>query len=100
MTSTDCNAQRLNLKIVPAGDLLRWKSPDLLFDQFHSLGDGCQFGGAQRFAGVEPLGLLRWSSMPHRALAMLLDSRFADIHAGTIDLQIMRDKIYKQWFGI
>ncbi len=44
---------------------------DLL--HFESLGDDCEFGLVQRFAGQDPLGLLRFAFTPMRGLLDLLD---------------------------
>ncbi len=40
---------------------------------FESLGDDCEFGVVQRFAGHDPLGLLRFAFIPMRGLLDLLD---------------------------
>lgn len=40
---------------------------------FESLGDDCEFGVVQRFAGLEPLGLLRFAFIPYHGLLTLLD---------------------------
>jgi len=49
---------------------------------FESLGGtwlGCEFGLVQRAAGVEPLGLLRWTEMTYEALVDLLEADLAGI---------------------
>lgn len=49
---------------------------------FESLGGfsgGCEFGGAQRAFGAEPLGLLRWSDMSPGQLASALEARFEGV---------------------
>lgn len=57
---------------VPAtdGDLLRC---------FESLGDNCEFGLVQRYAGVEPLGLFRFNFTTLSALVTGLEKRFSDL---------------------
>ena len=40
---------------------------------FESLGDDCEFGVVQRFAGLEPLGLLRFAFIPYPGLLALLE---------------------------
>ena len=47
--------------------------------QFESIGDNCELGLVQRRAGVEPLGLLRFSGAPLRNLVRALHARFAKI---------------------
>lgn len=61
--------------------------------QFESLGDNCEFGLAQRAAGAEPLGLLRFASFHcpvEQRLARLiaaLEAGFEGLgRAGTLDL--------------
>ena len=49
---------------------------------FESLGGtlgGCEFGGAQRAFGAEPLGLLRWTEMTDRDLLAALNARFEGV---------------------
>jgi hypothetical protein len=46
---------------------------------FESLGDNCEFGAVQRNAGIEPLGLLRFSGQPLRFLIRGLNERFARV---------------------
>jgi capsular polysaccharide biosynthesis protein len=48
---------------------------DRLVARFESLGDNCEFGLVQRWAGAEPLGLLRFAGLPG-------DSRLEDLVAG------------------
>ncbi len=50
--------------------------PGALLSSFESLGDGREFGIAQRFVGIEPEGLFRFASLRHGALKALLESRF------------------------
>jgi Flp pilus assembly protein TadD len=47
--------------------------------QFESLGGNCEFGLAQRAAGIEPLGLLRFSGMVTDDLVGLLRCGFEDV---------------------
>jgi tetratricopeptide (TPR) repeat protein len=47
-----------------------------LLMQFESLGDTCEFGMVQRQFGAEPMGLLRWASIPTSRLIAALDNRF------------------------
>lgn len=49
------------------------------FSRIESLGgtsEGCEFGIVQRRAGIEPLGLLRWTHITAAQLAELLENRF------------------------
>ena len=46
---------------------------DELLLHFESLGDDCEFGLVQRFAGHDPLGLLRFAFIPMAGLIDLLD---------------------------
>jgi predicted Zn-dependent protease len=50
-----------------------------LFLAFESIGCNCEFGIAQRAAGVEPLGLLRWGATDVNRLIAMLDAKLADI---------------------
>jgi hypothetical protein len=52
---------------IPVTELLR---------NFESLGDNCFFGGLQRRAGAEVLGLLRFGNTPIKALLRALDDDF------------------------
>src|SRR6202035_5517212 len=56
---------------------------------------GCEFGFFQRHAGVEPLGLLRWSSIAPTSLAAALESRFDGIDAA--DNVTVRSASGKDW---
>ncbi len=52
-----------------------------LFAQFESLGANCEFGFVQRQAGIEPVGLLRWSMVTSpRALINAIQVDFADFY--------------------
>jgi hypothetical protein len=46
-------------------------------EKFESLGENCEFGLVQRRCGIEPLGLLRFSSTPLPPLLKALRARFA-----------------------
>jgi predicted Zn-dependent protease len=50
-----------------------------LMMNFESLGDNCEFGFVQRFHGAEPLGLLRFSTMPYDLLMSALENRFEGV---------------------
>jgi tetratricopeptide (TPR) repeat protein len=47
--------------------------------RFESLGGNCEFGIVQRRCGAEPLGLLRWAGIHHRALLNSLQHRFEGV---------------------
>lgn len=47
--------------------------------QFESLGANCEFGIAQRMAGIEPFGLFRFAATPAELLIRLLRDRFAGL---------------------
>lgn len=53
--------------------------PETLFEQFESLGSGCEFGLLQRSFGAEPLGLLRWGTISPQGLIDMLEERFQGI---------------------
>jgi hypothetical protein len=59
----------------PAADL---EDCDLVL-QFESIGDNCELGLLQRYAGAEPLGLLRFAGAPVRHIVRALNARFAGI---------------------
>ena len=52
---------------------------------FESLGENCEFGLVQRRCGIEPLGLLRFSSTPLPPLLHALRERFAGMGAAGDD---------------
>lgn len=47
--------------------------------QFESLGENCEFGIAQRMAGIDPFGLFRFANTPAAILLKLLHGRFAGL---------------------
>jgi hypothetical protein len=53
-----------------------------VMQRFCSIGSNCEFGFAQRWAGAEPLDLLRWAFSPLPVLLALLQNRFAGIGDG------------------
>lgn len=59
-----------------------------LVSQFESLGDNCEFGVVQRYAGIEPLGLFRWNWTPLPALLAVLDADLANIEPARIEIQV------------
>lgn len=60
-----------------------------LLGAFESLGDNCEFGMAQRYAGADPLGLFRLSSAPIADLTHAVETRFAQYGApGDIEVRI------------
>lgn len=57
--------------------------------RFESLGENCEFGLVQRRCGVDPLGLLRFSSTPLPKLLPALQARFEGMGApGTLEVEI------------
>jgi hypothetical protein len=54
-------------------------APSQLFEEFESLGSGCEFGLLQRKFGIEPLGLLRWGNITPEGLISALEKRFEGI---------------------
>jgi hypothetical protein len=48
-------------------------------DAFESVGDNCELGGLQRAAGLESLGLFRWSGVRAEPLARLLERDLAGV---------------------
>jgi hypothetical protein len=72
--------------------------PDKLAECFEGLGDLCEFGVAQKFCGAEPLGLLRFASMPLDKLVRLLANRFEDLkHPGQVDVLTVPPDY--EWWG-
>jgi tetratricopeptide (TPR) repeat protein len=49
------------------------------FESLGGTGQGCEFGIVQRLAGIEPLGLLRWTHIPVEKLIALFEDRFAGV---------------------
>ncbi|SFU56087.1 hypothetical protein SAMN02799631_01218 [Methylobacterium sp. 174MFSha1.1] len=58
-----------------------------LLGAFESLGDNCEFGIAQRYAGADPLGLFRLSSAPIADLVHAVETRFAH-YGGADDIEV------------
>ena len=58
-----------------------------LLGAFESLGDNCEFGIAQRYAGTDPLGLFRLSSAPIADLTHAVETRFAH-YGGPDDIEV------------
>jgi len=48
--------------------------------RFESIGDNCEFGFVQRANGIEPGGLLRWTTTPLPRLITLLSGDFKDFY--------------------
>jgi hypothetical protein len=69
-----------------------------LVKAFESLGHGCEFGIVQRFAGAEPLGLLRFSSARPAAFLRAIRSGFEGIE-DPANLEIFEDDRTGEWFG-
>ena len=53
-------------------------APEVLFAQFESLGDSCEFGLVQRYSHIEPLGLFRFSAVTAEGLTAVVSHRFED----------------------
>lgn len=58
-----------------------------LLGAFESLGDNCEFGIAQRYAGTDPLGLFRLSSAPIADLTHAVETRLAH-YGGADDIEV------------
>lgn len=70
-----------NNEVVPRKNIVLDDISEILSD-FESLGGthlGCEFGLVQRAAGIEPLGLLRWSDMTYEQLISALDVSFEGV---------------------
>jgi tetratricopeptide (TPR) repeat protein len=68
-----------------------------LLSRFESLGDACEFGIVQREFGLEPLGLLRWSSIPLAELTDALDSSFEGVgEPAQTKLEVVRGEYVTQ----
>ncbi|KQP35177.1 hypothetical protein ASF49_22525 [Methylobacterium sp. Leaf104] len=55
-----------------------YQGREQILSQFESLGGNCEFGLAQRYSGLEPLGLFRFTSSELPELIRGLDTDFAD----------------------
>ena len=74
-------------------------SPDAaLVNHFESLGRGCEFGFLQRRAGAEPMGLLRFASMPLEGLISGLQAQFAGI--GDADSLVLSQNDGEYWIEV
>jgi tetratricopeptide (TPR) repeat protein len=96
----DPGDDRAHNDVVPAMTQDRQRMYDVMMC-FEGLGHGCEFGTVQRTYGAEPLGLLRWASIPPQGVVAALDSNFAGI--GTVEQTelftfqkeyIVRDRIF------
>jgi hypothetical protein len=85
-------------KIAPAGNSIKARCPDRLMECFESLGDGCEFGNVQRFCGIEPLGLLRFASLPYPALIRLLDSGFSNLPTSPAGFRLLPHRQDREWW--
>jgi hypothetical protein len=66
---------------------------DELLLYFESLGDNCEFGLIQRQAGLEPLGLFRFSFAPMASLLRALDGDFAGVaDPANIEIRVASNK--------
>lgn len=72
--------------------------PDRLVSCFESLGDGCELGMVQRFCGMEPLGLLRFASLPYIHLVHLLKTNFVELENPDIVGVVARPED-DEWWG-
>ena len=66
----------------------RSNAPSQLFEEFESLGSGCEFGLLQRKFGIEPLGLLRWGNITPEGLISALEKRFEGI--GNLETTVIK----------
>jgi hypothetical protein len=55
-----------------------YRGREQVLSRFESLGSNCEFGLAQRYSGLEPLGLFRFTSSQLPDLLRGLDTKFAD----------------------
>jgi len=76
------------------------------FALFHSLGDNCEFGIAQKLAGAEPLDLLRFAGFHIpvedrlRALIHALEQDFAGLgDPGTVSCELHEDPA-SEWYAV
>ena len=58
----------------------------LLYQQFESLGSNCEFGLVQRHAGIEQIGLFRFSEIDLPNVAKALQSGFAGIEEFMLEI--------------
>jgi hypothetical protein len=65
-----------------------------LVSHFESLGDNCEFGVVQRYAGIEPLGFFRWNWTPLEALLGVLDDGFESVDPSRLELYNDRNGEY------
>lgn len=67
--------------------------------RFESLGDNCEFGFVQRRMGAEPIGLLRFASIPLPQLIFGIHERFHGIGNHVTAVQegdfVLKDRLYE-----
>ncbi len=80
------------------GASIKVLQPDRLMECFEGLGDGCEFGNAQRFCGIEPLGLLRFASVPYQSLMTMLESRFSGLPSDQGSLRLLPNGRDREWW--
>lgn len=72
--------------------------PHTLAACFESLGDGCEFGLLQRFAGLEVLGLFRFAAIPFEHLLDLLGQRLTPLMQPD-RITVFRPDDGREWWG-
>ena len=58
-----------------------------IVSKFESIGDNCEFGIVQRYCGIEPLGLFRFTGTPIEKLIYALDNNL-EIYGNHDDIQL------------
>jgi hypothetical protein len=86
-------------ELADGGASIKVLQPDRLMECFEGLGDGCEFGNAQRFCGIEPLGLLRFAAVPYGALLEMLESRFAALPPDQTSLRLLPNGHDREWWA-
>jgi hypothetical protein len=69
-----------------------------LLKRFESIGPNCEFGFVQRYAGVEPLGLFRFSAVPADMFVRAARERFKGVEIPE-SIEIFEDIATKEWFS-
>ena len=90
--------RNVEIEISDGAQRLHVQDPGRLLANFESVGDGCELGNVQRFSGIEPVGLFRFSSLPYEHFMMLLTHGFEIIDEKN-DVDVFMKDGADEWWG-